>query len=533
MQELLMIYDAKPKGIKRNASVLSSDELKKNLTVILQLRRNFFKEIRFYTYSISLLRYLELWKFVLLLLRGEKKFLCDEKDDREEVNWREFLAKGVPRLVSELFVSSFILVTDWYKIAKISKIVKRKRRKGNRQHFDKIAYIRTHHWFGIRVGGSVSHIYGVASGFKNLGKKLFFISTDILELIDKLKSSVYAISPFRVIRNFPEIPEMAYNRTLFKEACKIFDKEKPGAIYQRYSLNNYTGVTLSLRYKIPLIVEYNSSEIWTAKNWGRRLIFEGITERIEILNLRAADLIVVVSEVLREELLNRGIEERKILVNPNGFDPEMYNPQIDGEEFRERYDFGDKIIVGFIGTFGPWHGAEVLTQAIKPVIEKNSNIRFMFVGDGVRMPVVKEIIKREGVGEFVILTGLVAQEEAPKYLAACDILVSPHVPNPDGSRFFGSPTKLFEYMGMGKGIVASDLEQIGEVLEHKKTAWLVRPGDFQELAEGILKLAEDEDLRNELGRNAREEALKKYTWDKHVKRTLDKLEEILQDWDGE
>lgn len=529
MNKILIICDSKPKIIKGDVVASSSDELKKNFRGILRLRRNFFKEIRFYTYGISLLRYSEMWKFVLLLLRGEKKFLCDEKDNQEEVSWLEFLTKGLPKLVSEFFVSSFILVTNWCKVRKISKIVKKNQRKDIGQYFHKIAYIRTHHWFGIRVGGSVSHIYGVASGFKNSGKGLFFISTDELELVDKLKCPVYVISPFRLIRNFPEIPEMAYNRTLFKEACKIFDKEKPGAIYQRYSLNNYTGVILSLKYKIPLIIEYNSSEIWTAKNWGRRLIFEGITERIEILNLRAADLIVVVSEVMKEELLSRGIRGEKILVNPNGFDPEMYNPEIDGEEIRKRYGFGGKIVVGFIGTFGPWHGAEVLAEVIKPVIEKNPNIRFLFVGDGVKMPRVKEIIKRDDVEEFVILAGLVPQEEAPKYLAGCDILVSPHVPNPDGSRFFGSPTKLFEYMGMEKSIVASDLEQIGEVLEHKKTAWLVKPGDIQELAEGILKLAEDENLRNELDRNAREEALKKYTWDKHVRRTLDKLEEFCTD----
>ncbi len=57
-----------------------------------------------------------------------------------------------------------------------------------------------------------------------------------------------------------------------------------------------------------------------------------------------------------------------------------------------------------------------------------------------------------------------SQSEAPTYLAISDIVVSPTVPNPDGSPFFGSPTKLFEYMAMGKPIVASDLDQIGEVL---------------------------------------------------------------------
>ncbi len=528
MKRILLITDLKLNIREENSAVLAADEVKKNPKKIFRLRRNFFSEIRFYTYDLSVLRYREIWKFVLLLLRGKKRFLCDEKDNREEVSWQGFLAKGLPRLISEFFISLFILANTWYRVAKISKIVKKKRKENIKHYFDKIAHIRTDHWVGTRVGGSVAHIYGVANGFKNSGKGLFFISTDELELVNKLKCPVYVISPFRLIRNLPEIPEMAYNQMLFEEVCKIFDRENPGAIYQRYSLNNYTGVALSLKYKIPLIIEYNGSKIWTARNWGRRLIFEGISERIEILNLKAADLIVVVSKVLKEELLRRGIEERKILVNPNGFAPEMYSPGIDGREVRQKYGFGNKVVTGFIGTFDVWHGTEVLAEAIKKVIQKNSNIRFLFVGDGVKMHLVKEIIKKDRMENFTILTGPIPQEKAPRYLAACDILVSPHVPNPDGSRFFGSPIKLFEYMGMGKGIVASDLEQIGEVLEHKKTAWLVKPGDVQELAQGILKLTENENLRSELGKNAREEALEKYTWDEHVKRILDKLKEISQ-----
>jgi len=530
MKEVLIITDLKPDILKKDATVLVVDEVKKNLKKILRLRTSFFGEIGFYTYDLSVLRYREIWKFVLLLLRGEKRYLYDQKGGREEINCLLFLTKDLPRLLYEFFSSLFVLAGTRNKVVRISKTISKKKEKRLYLAMDKIGYLRTHHWFGLSAGGSVSHIYGVGKEFVNRGKKLFFISTDRLALIDKLKCPVYVVNPFRRIRNLREIPEMAYNQELFDEGCRIFDREDPDLIYQRYSRNNYTGVILSLRHKIPLIIEYNGSEIWMARNWGKRLIFKGITEKIEILNLKAADLIVVVSEAMKEELLSRGIEREKILVNPNGFDPEMYRPEIKGKEIRKRYEFGEKIVLGFIGTFGPWHGAEVLAEAIKLVIQKNSGIRFLFVGDGVRMPMVKEIVRRDNVEEFVILAGLVPQGEAPKYLAGCDILVSPHVPNPDGSRFFGSPTKLFEYMGMEKGIVASDLEQIGRVLKHKRTGWLVKPGDVQELVEGILGLAEDEDLRNELGRNARKEALEKYTWDKHVKRTLDKIEEILQNW---
>ena len=70
--------------------------------------------------------------------------------------------------------------------------------------------------------------------------------------------------------------------------------------------------------------------------------------------------------------------------------------------------------------------------------------------------------------KYITLTGMIFFIRVSQYLAAYDILVSPHVPNSDGAPFFGSPTKLFEYMTTGKGIVASNLDQIGEVLKHKK-----------------------------------------------------------------
>ncbi len=130
------------------------------------------------------------------------------------------------------------------------------------------------------------------------------------------------------------------------------------------------------------------------------------------------------------------------------------------------------------------------------------------------------------VASYVTFTGLVPQDEAPAYLAACDILASPHVPNADGSRFFGSPTKLFEYMAMGKGIVASDLEQIGEVLTHDQTAWLVRPGDVEDLVAGIVALGSDPEMRTRLGAAARKEAVERYTWKAHVRRMLGRMEEL-------
>jgi glycosyltransferase involved in cell wall biosynthesis len=94
----------------------------------------------------------------------------------------------------------------------------------------------------------------------------------------------------------------------------------------------------------------------------------------------------------------------------------------------------------------------------------------------------------------------------------------------DGSQFFGSPTKLFEYMAMGKGIVASRLGQIGDVLVDEETALLVEPGDAGELAAAIVRFAQSQEMRQRFGANARQAAIEKHTWRHNAQRVLDAYE---------
>jgi glycosyltransferase involved in cell wall biosynthesis len=166
------------------------------------------------------------------------------------------------------------------------------------------------------------------------------------------------------------------------------------------------------------------------------------------------------------------------------------------------------------------------------------------VGDGQTMPKVREILAPVQCARFMTFTGLIPQAEAPAYLAASDIVVAPHVRNPDGSRFFGSPTKLFEYMAMGKGIVASDLEQIGEVLRDSlrtgelpedgpgeaetALAVLATPGSPHELIQGMRFLVDHPEWRAVLGANARQRTLERYTWGRHVAAVVEALERVLE-----
>ena len=390
-------------------------------------------------------------------------------------------------------------------------------------------YVRSDLSFGVRAGGSVGHIAGVVNEFAQFAGRPILVSTDEVATVNPSVEQHF-VGPPEAFWNFKELPTFVLNETLERETLRALDGRTPAFVYQRYSLNNFTGVRVARRLEVPLIIEYNGSEIWMSRHWGRPLKYAGLSERVERLNLGAAHLVVVVSRAMRDEIVARGVDAERVLVNPNGVDPDRYSPAIDASVVRARHGLANATVIGFIGTFGPWHGAEVLARAFVKLRETradiNAGVRLLMIGAGVTLDSVRAILAEGGATDATVFTGLVPQENGATYLAACDVLVSPHVPNPDGTPFFGSPTKLFEYMAMGKGIVASRLDQIGEVLEHQKTALLVPPGDVDALAAGIARLVDDRALRECLGAAARQAALERHTWREHTRRTIDQLRRI-------
>lgn len=389
-------------------------------------------------------------------------------------------------------------------------------------------YLRSDDSFGLIAGGSLGHTLGVLENFQHFLPPPVFLTTVNIPGADQ-NIQIHEIIPPDRYRDFREVRLLFYNESFLKSSEKLLKSNKFSFIYQRYFLHNFSGQQLAEKYRIPFVLEYNGSEIWVSRNWGSTLKYETLGEQIELLNLKSADVVVVVSKPLEDELIRRGIEKNKILVNPNGVDPDLYSPTIDGSLIREKYNLNDKTVLGFIGTFGQWHGAEVLAEAFGLLMEKypiyRDTVKLLMIGDGITFPKVKETLHRYEVMEITELTGLVPQDEGAAHLAACDVLVSPHVPNSDGTPFFGSPTKLFEYMAMGKAIAASDLEQIGEILQHEQTALLAPPGNPQALMEGMKTLIDHPDLRSRLGQAARQEVVARYTWKEHTRKIIEKLKQ--------
>lgn len=388
--------------------------------------------------------------------------------------------------------------------------------------------VRTDLEFALENGGLISHLRGVLEGLSAAGYR-----PSLLTMAESLQFSgtaeIVQAAPVDRFWNFAEIPLMATNRRLVEAGRRVRESRPVSFVYQHNIAYATSGYTLARERNVPLVLEYNGPEVWMNRHWGHPLRYEPLAEQVERANLIAADLVVVVSQVLKDELIDRGVEADRVVVAPCAANLDRFRPDIDGSPVRDRLGMNDALVVGFVGSFAAWHGAETLARAFANTfadgLAGGKPIRLLLIGDGPTMPTVRNILGNLSERGIAHCVGATPPDKVPAHLAACDILISPQVENADGSPYFGSPLKLFEYMAMGKAVVASNLGQIGQIIRHGESGLLASPGVPEDLAARIAELAESESFRNRLGANARRDAVAKHSWPHHVATILDALRE--------
>jgi glycosyltransferase involved in cell wall biosynthesis len=394
-------------------------------------------------------------------------------------------------------------------------------------------YLRLDYWAPMVSGGSFGHTAYVVKELASRTTDFVCMMANPLPLIDEMGIRQVALPPSTRVASDIDILNTAeqYKDTLRPALSAL----RPAYIYERLSLGNTAGAILSRELAIPYIVEYNGSEMSLRRSFdGSTYEQEQAFLAVEALAFAQATLITVVSKHIKADLVERGVPAAKILVNPNCVDAEDYLPAKDSEKraLRRELDIpDDAIVVGFIGSFGGWHGIDILSETLHPIAAADSRIHFLLIGDGNFRHLIDDAIAQHQLEGRVTMTGRVPQTRGAELLRACDIFVSPHSSHMVDQKFFGSPTKLFEYLAMGGGVVASDLEQIGDVMRPSLTpeqlsagkvsftnerGVLCKPGDAESFIVAVTGLARRPDIIGALGANARKAVIDYYTWDRHV-----------------
>ena len=330
----------------------------------------------------------------------------------------------------------------------------------------RILYFRAD-YRAVKYGGSVSHSEGI---IKALRKKYEVC----------VVSSLEALKPDVFIK-----PSCSFFVNVFRSLNVIWIalKFKPDIIYQRYTWFGFA--TLFTFGK--LILEWNGSDYWMAKVWNKAWYYP-IIRPFEYLMLKRASLVVCVSQALAN-----GVKHQRVIVVPNGVDTERFRPM--GVFKRTNFT------VGWIGTFGPWHGIQLLAKATRLA----ENIEWVFVGDGIERDLFLSTCGRTAY------QCILPHDAIPYFLASCDALVNASQNNSDGSEFFGSPTKVFEYMAMGKPVFSTPYGQLKDIVPEA--------GLFTTAEELVAKL-------QNIPKGLAEECLRRsrlYTWEKNVERIFGAL----------
>lgn len=308
-----------------------------------------------------------------------------------------------------------------------------------------------------------------------------------------------------------ELLEFGYAGIAFWRLWRACRRHRPDAVYERYNLFCPAGVWLKRLTGLPLAMEINAP-LRDERSIHGGLRLKRLARWTEEYAWRGADVCLPVTDVLAAHVAAAGVPPVRIHTVPNGVSDAFAGGLADGGEVRARFGLTGKLVLGFTGFVRPWHG---LDRAIRLLADGRMppNAHLLVVGDGPALPDLRSLAASLGVGEKVTFAGVAQREEMPSFVAAFDIALQPHAVT------YASPLKLFEYMALGRAVVAPTQANIEEVLTHGRDALLFDPGDADSFAASIARLANDAALRRRLGDAARKTLLSRnLTWRHNAER---------------
>jgi glycosyltransferase involved in cell wall biosynthesis len=362
------------------------------------------------------------------------------------------------------------------------------------------------------------HIRGIVGALRELGHDVAVMS---FPGADPERETEAATAPgrgrlARFVTKLPgivfELFELLYNGATLLRMAWAWRRAAPQLIYERYSLFLFATVWLARRRGIPLVLEINDSALVERV---RPLTMTGVARRIEGWCLRHATGLVFISTYFRDIASASYGDIAPSVVSPNAVDLPRFDPaRFDREHLRAERGLDGRIVCGHIGAFAHWHGVDGFVEAIANRLNSVPDLALVFVGDGKTLPAVRELIAARGLSDRVLLPGRVPHDEVASWIACMDYAVLPN------SNHYGSPMKLFEFMGMGVAVVAPDYAPVAEVIVDGHTGWLFPRGDAAACVERVLELAQRADERKRVGHAARDYIASERQWRNNAEQLL-------------
>lgn len=356
-------------------------------------------------------------------------------------------------------------------------------------------YQHTHLVEGLAQRGHEIRVIDYEILWREAGKKELFSRRQVFHVSRVIKEvEIMVIRP-----GILKLPVLDYVSMLFtysKEIKRQIQAFMPDIVFGNDILTTYLAFKAAKKNKIPSL--FYSIDI------DYKLIpykfLQRIGKLIESKNIRNADIVLSINEGLREYTIRMGADPDKTCVIRAGIDSKRFNPTINGKEIREKYGIGeDDTVLFFMGWLYHFSGLKEVALELAKIKDKKPMIKLLIVGDGDAFDDLQKLREENHLDGQIIMTGKQPYESIPEFIAAADVCLLPAYNNEIMRDIV--PIKFYEYMAMGKPVIATKLP--GVMKEFGEGHGVIYVDRSEDALKRAIELVEKGSIEEE-GRKARE-----------------------------
>jgi glycosyltransferase involved in cell wall biosynthesis len=347
------------------------------------------------------------------------------------------------------------------------------------------------------VGGHVNTVVRLCKGLSNLGWEIHLITTPSRFLKEEKFSFPWA--KIHLIRTKARHNSPKYALEFFLKAIRMIEslsRNKPFDLIHAHS-GYFSPAAIPIVAKRRLGTPALFSLYCPASLLPSRLPMDKYV--IRILSARL-DKVIAVTDNVKRSLVKCGVPGDKIIVIPSSIDESVFNPFVRGRKTsREPGEMTSNTPgVLFVGNIERAKGLDVFLDAAQYILQRSPGTKFVITLHEPYETVKSfRVLASHKLGSSVDVIGLV--KDMPSLIADADVVV---VPFRSTEGISDVPLIVLEAMAMGKPVVASRLEGIGEVIQDRQNGYLVEPDRADELANAILAVLDDQNLRKRISERA-------------------------------
>jgi len=290
-------------------------------------------------------------------------------------------------------------------------------------------------------------------------------------------------------------------------AGRLINKIKPDILHSHYAGVN--GLAGALSGFHPFILTAWGSDILIAPK-------SKIVKPLIKFVLKKADLITCDAEHMKKSMVDLGASPSKIKIIYFGTDAQKFSPGPRDEELIKELKIQDSPVIISLRSFEPIYDIETLIRAIPIILKELPEAKFIIAGKGSEEEKLKNLAKDLNILESIRFPGFISNADLPRYLKTSDIYVSTSLSDA------GLSSSTAEAMASGLPVIITDIGENEKWVKGGESGYLIPVKNSNILAEKIVYLIKNENLRKELGLTNR----KKIEDEKNFYREMEKMEKL-------